>query len=105
MGHQARHVNHIGFHETEDHLIFKLAAENEEVIITHDNDFSTLLAFSGAERPSVILFRLQKVNTEILASILRSELPKLMHDIENGAMFSIDEYAVRIRKLPILRAH
>lgn len=105
MGHQARHVNHIGFNETEDRLIFSLAEENDEVIITHDNDFSTLLAFSGAERPSVILFRLQKVNAEILASILRSELPNLMEDIGQGAMVSIDEYAVRIRKLPILRTH
>lgn len=101
LGHQARHVNKIGFNHTEDVLIFELAAKNDETIITHDNDFGILHAFSGKSRPSVILFRLQKVSTEILFEILKKNLPEMLPDLDGGAFVSIDEYSIRIRELPI----
>lgn len=103
LGHGARHVSRIGFNETEDALIFELAEKHDEVIITHDNDFSTLHAFSGKAKPSMILFRLQKANAQILFEILEKQLPEVLGDLSEGAFISIDEYSIRIRKLPIKR--
>lgn len=101
LGYEARHVVKIGFNQTADVKIFELAEETNEIILTHDNDFSSIHAFSGKQKPSVILFRHQKISTEIIYKILEKHLPDLQEDLKNGVFVSVDEYSIRIRKLPI----
>ncbi|MCX6351857.1 MAG: hypothetical protein NTX03_08335, partial [Bacteroidetes bacterium] len=72
-----------------------------EIIITHDNDFSSIHAFSGKHKPSVILFRHQKINASVVWSILEKHLSELKEDLLRGVFVSIDEYSIRIRELPI----
>ena len=61
MGHSSRHVIPIGLAGTDDLSIFHLAEMHDEVIITHDNDFGTIHAFSGKPKPSVIFLRHKQI--------------------------------------------
>lgn len=101
IGHPARHVIKIGLKQTADTAIFEFAEESGETIITHDVGFGAIHAFSGKSKPSIILFRHQKINTDIIFNLLEKYLPELEQDLVSGAFVSIDEFSIRVRKLPI----
>lgn len=102
-GHEARHVVEIGYNNTPDFKISSFAAGTNEVILTHDTDFGTILALSGDNRPSVILFRLQVARTADFMNILNKYLPQIESALETGALVIIDDNKIRIRSLPLLR--
>lgn len=54
-GYAVRHVDEIGLLGASDVAIFDRAAEDGDVVITADSDFSMLLAARGSARPSVVL--------------------------------------------------
>ncbi|MHC9538740.1 MAG: DUF5615 family PIN-like protein [Vulcanimicrobiota bacterium] len=51
-GHEFRHAGDIGLAKAADTSIIEEARKNNEVIVTHDLDYSHLLAFSGEPDPS-----------------------------------------------------
>jgi predicted nuclease of predicted toxin-antitoxin system len=57
-GHSYRYLPDFYSNRTSDESILEIARQNDEIIITHDLDFGTSLAFSGLNKPSVILFRI-----------------------------------------------
>jgi predicted nuclease of predicted toxin-antitoxin system len=67
-GHECRHAGDIGMADVNDVEIMKEALASQETIITHDLDYSHLLAFSGARTPSVIIFRLRNSHPNNLFS-------------------------------------
>jgi len=101
IGHDARHVNTVGLNSTADFDIFLFAEDADEVIITHDNDFSAIHAFSGKSKPSVVLLRHKKLSVAIICDLLTSLLPQIISDLDEGAFASVDEHSVRLRRLPI----
>ena len=101
QGHEARHVVEIGYTSTPDFKISAFAATSGEIILTHDTDFGTILALSGADKPSVILFRLQATNNLTYINILQQHLPTFADNLLEGALVVIDEEKIRIRMLPI----
>ena len=103
IGHEARHVVDIGYTSTPDFKISAFAAQSGEIILTHDTDFGTILALSGNNRPSVILFRLQATNNLTYINILEKYLSSLENSLSEGALIVIDEEKIRIRMLPIKR--
>jgi predicted nuclease of predicted toxin-antitoxin system len=56
-GYQARYVAGLELLAATDATVFDRAANDGDVVITADSDFSTLLASRGSARPSVILLR------------------------------------------------
>ena len=100
-GFEARHVQQIGLNATPDFKIFNFAEQSDEIILTHDLDFSTIHAFSGKSKPSVILFRLNPISSELLHQLLTESLPIIREDLQHGAFITIDKNGIRIRKLPI----
>ena len=48
-------------HDAPDSVILAWAREHGRVVVTHDSDFSALLAASGASAPSVIRLRVTDV--------------------------------------------
>ncbi len=102
LGYAARHVFEIGYNNTPDFKIAAFAATSDEVIITHDTDFGTILALSGKNRPSVILFRWKKSSAKNLFLFLETHLKDLATVLNAGAFVVVDEHKMRVRKLPIL---
>jgi hypothetical protein len=64
---------------------------------------SALLALSGATGPSVIRIRIEGLRAEGLATLLVDVLKVCGDDLMQGAVVSVTESGVRIRKLPLLR--
>jgi len=70
--------------------------------VSADTDFSQLLALRRETRPSVVLFRGRSPRRpEQEAAVLLANLPVISAELENGAVVSIYEGRLRIRRLPI----
>jgi predicted nuclease of predicted toxin-antitoxin system len=102
-GHEARHVVEIGYTSASDFKISAFAAQSGEIILTHDTDFGTILALSGDNKPSVILFRLQAANNLTYINLLEKHLSEFADNLLEGALVVIDEEKIRVRMLPIRR--
>ena len=101
MGYGAMRADELGMERAEDEQLFHYAAEQDMVIITMDLDFGGLLLLSGMIKPSVITFRLRNPEVNRVNSILKDMLPKLQGELEIGAIITIEEDRVRVRRLPI----
>lgn len=101
LGHECRHVGDIGMAESIDEDILETARKTGEVILTHDLDYGTLLAFSGASSPSVVIFRLTDIRTANLEHMFVASLPHVSELLESGAVVVVSDKAVRVRKLPV----
>jgi predicted nuclease of predicted toxin-antitoxin system len=84
-----------------DKEILDLARSEERVVITHDVDFSALLALGGYNRPSLITLRLLDTDPDLVTQRLRQVLPQIEAALRKGSAITIDDKSVRIRELPI----
>lgn len=101
QGHEYRMVVAIADPRIDDAGILALAREHQEVILTHDTDFGTLLSFSGADRPSVIIFRVHRINTDHFFQLLMAHWDDIQQPLQEGAIVIIEPTSIRIRSLPI----
>jgi predicted nuclease of predicted toxin-antitoxin system len=69
--------------------------------LTHDVDFSAIVALSGATRPSVVLLRIGTARIEVVNDVLKRALPILAADLAVGALVTVEEHQLRVRRLPI----
>ena len=102
-GHQWRHAGDIGLARAADTFILARAKQQRECIITHDLDYSQLLAFSGDRAPSVVLFRLRRANAKMMCQRLKAVWNEIEGHLTDGAIVTIEEAARRVRRLPISR--
>jgi predicted nuclease of predicted toxin-antitoxin system len=100
-GHACRHVGDIGMSRAKDEEIVAEAKRRGEVILTHDLDYGHLLAFSGEKAPSVIILRLRNLSVNEVLSRLDSIWKEIESPLMNGAIVSLSDKSLRIRKLPI----
>ncbi len=100
-GHSFRYLPNFYSNRTTDTDILEIARQHNEVIITHDLDFGTLLAFSGQPEPSVILFRLHHISAEIFFQLIMAHWESIEGPLQNGAFVVIESSSVRVRMLPI----
>jgi predicted nuclease of predicted toxin-antitoxin system len=101
QGHDAIHLSEQGMQKAEDDTILLKAREEERVLLTHDLDFSDLVAASGETLPSVITFRLQDMKPNNVNRFLKSLLNTYSQELDKGAIVSINETKTRLRSLPI----
>jgi len=102
-GHACRHAADVGLGRAPDEAIVREARANGEVILTNDLDYGHLLAFSGLETPSVVIFRLRHTHPSVLHRRLVESWAEIEHALERGAIVSIEDAVLRIRPLPIVR--
>lgn len=62
----AVHWMQLGPVNAPDNELFEWARSNDATVFTHDLDFGTLLALTGAESPSVFQIRTQDVTPAVL---------------------------------------
>ena len=102
-GFEAVHWSTTGEATATDAVIMAWARDRGFVVVTHDLDFSALLASTEAVGPSVVLVRTQDVLPEAVGSDVVRVLRDHRATLHEGAIVSIDELASRVRVLPIRR--
>lgn len=100
-GFDASHVLELGLKSASDTRILDHAASEGHVIVTLDSDFHKLLAMSGADRPSVIRIRVECLDEQAVARIVREVLAKYHQSLLDGAVVSVNQWQTRMRSLPL----
>lgn len=100
-GHDVVHLHEVGLQRLSDDLIIAKAAQEDRVILTHDLDFSRLLALSGANRPSIVTFRLSDMTPMRVLLGLNEVLKTCEAALKEGAAVVVSDRAIRCRLLPI----
>ena len=96
------HAVDCGLDTASDEQILEFARSNDRTVCTLDADFHALLAVSGARTPSVVRIRRQGLRGPEIASLLKRVWAEVRASIEQGAVISVTERAVRVRRLPVL---
>lgn len=101
-GHSAVHVRDVGLRAASDEQIMDVAAQEDRVIVSQDIDFTNLLYYRRASRPSLILLRnLPEVTAAQIAQLITANLPQLEDSLSGGAAVSIVGDRLRVRRLPL----
>lgn len=103
LGFDCRHVGDFGMAKSSDIEIIAEARRKGEVILTHDLDYGHLLAFSGENKPSVVIFRMRNIRHDVLFRRLSQVWQDVEKPLSEGAVVIIEDASVRIRALPILQ--
>jgi predicted nuclease of predicted toxin-antitoxin system len=101
LGYPARHVIEVGLDETDDAIILNFARQHGKIIITFDLDFSRLIALGNLKLPSVITFRTDSLTAAMFEIVMERNLEKLHEALTKGAMVTITESNIRVKKLPV----
>jgi predicted nuclease of predicted toxin-antitoxin system len=99
-GLDAVHTGEIGLSQAEDSEIINRASTEDRIVVTLDADFHTQLALTQASRPSVIRIRMEGLRAEEFSKLLQNFLLQCAEDLEAGAMVSVNEHQIRVRRLP-----
>jgi len=86
---------------TSDIEILNYARDHNKVVITHDLDFSELLAIHGFAAPSVINLRIENMFPDFVTHRIIEVVSQLEEELLRGIVVSVDEISARFRHLPI----
>jgi predicted nuclease of predicted toxin-antitoxin system len=100
-GHDAIHWSAVGAPGAEDGELMAWARQRGYVVLTNDLDFSTILAATSADGPSVFQVRTQALSPRRLGAVLLSALDRFEENLLAGALVTMDEARARVRILPL----
>ena len=100
-GWNTKRVSELMDARTSDIDILNYARKRNMVVITHDLDFSELLAIHGFSSPSVINLRLSEASPDFVTQRILDVASQLELELEKGIVVSVDENSARFRNLPI----
>jgi predicted nuclease of predicted toxin-antitoxin system len=98
------HVGAIGMARSSDAEILDYARREQRVCVTLDADFHSRLAVSGASRPLTIRIWIEVLDGRALAELLKRVWPAIAVALDQGAMATITDRSIRLRRLPIARS-
>src|SRR5215467_14362274 len=93
----------IGMSRADDTEILRRARADSRVCVTLDADFHSLLATSGERGPSVIRIRKEGLDATALAALLQTIWSRVEDALNSGALVTVTEHSIRVRRLPIVR--
>ena len=96
-----QHTGEIGMSRATDRQILEYARDEQRIVITLDSDFHAILAVENLDSPSVVRIRQEGLRGPELAELVEKIWLKIGKQLENGAMATITEKAIRIRKIPL----
>jgi predicted nuclease of predicted toxin-antitoxin system len=99
-GHDAVHLRDERLHRLPNGKIFEKAVAERRIILTFDLDFGEIVALSGGQQVSVILFRLHNTRTPHVIDRLKKVLQESSSVLEEGAVVVVEESRHRTRRLP-----
>jgi len=100
-GIEAVHWSKIGPPNAADAEIMAVARRQDFVVLTHDLDFSSILAATGGTKPSVIQLRTNDVRPSIIGQSVTTAIRQMKRELEAGALLTIDPARARLRLLPL----
>jgi predicted nuclease of predicted toxin-antitoxin system len=100
-GHDAVHLRDEGLQRLPNGEIFQKAGREQRIVLTFDLDFGEILAASGAQIVSVVLFRLRNTRADFVIQRLDDVLNESSADLSQGAIVVVEDGRHRVRKLPI----
>lgn len=101
QGHDAVYAGQQGLASSPDTSLFALAASEKRIVVTFDLDFGEILAASGGRQVSVLLLRLRGMRQGKVIERLAAALAAAGSALNDGAIVSIEESRLRVRRLPI----
>ena len=96
-----QHTGEIGMSRATDRQILEYARDEQRIVITLDSDFHTILAVENLNSPSVVRIRQEGLRGPELAELVEKIWSRIGQQLENGAMATITEKAMRIKKIPL----
>jgi len=100
-GIEALHWSKVGRANATDEEIMVYAARHGLVVLTHDLDFSAILAATKGKKPSVVQVRAQNISPEAIGPQIVAALRHTTTELAAGALLTIDPDRTRIRLLPL----
>lgn len=100
-GFSAVHWSTVGAATAEDSNIMAWAATNDYVVLTHDLDFSAILAATHGAKPSVVQLRADNLSPSAIANQLIAALRQMQHELQAGALLTVDTHRARLTLLPL----
>ena len=101
LGYDAVHLSEQGLERLPDPGIVEKARQEGRLVLVHDLGFGELVAASGVRLPGVITFRLRNRHPDRVNGALQNILSQHSEALEQGAMISVTEGQVRVRRLPL----
>jgi predicted nuclease of predicted toxin-antitoxin system len=95
------HATTAGLAEAPDDEILRWCGERGYIVITHDHGFHQMIALADAAGPSAIRIRLQGLDYEAIAILIDRIVKAHGAVLEEGALVSVIENRVKVRKLPL----
>ena len=96
------HTGDVGLNRATDRQILEYARKEGRIIITLDSDFHTILATENASSPSVIRIRQEGLKGFEFSELIMKIFPKIHGALINGAMVTITDNSIRVRRIPLL---
>ena len=81
------------------------ANSNEYIVLTHDLDFSSILAATHGEKPSVVQIRAEDLNPDLIGQRVIIAPKQMEDELESGALITVDPNRTRLRLLPLKSIH
>ena len=86
---------------SKDREILAYARDHNKIVITHDLDFTRLLAIGGHAKPSVINLRLENAMPDFVTTRIKEVVLAMEEELKAGVVVSVDETSARYQFLPI----
>ncbi len=100
-GHDALHLRDEHLQRLPDDQIITKARAEERIVITHDLDFSRLIALSQQAAPSDIPLRMDNMQPDNVNRHLLEVISHFEMELSAGALVSVNEQGIRMRLLPV----
>ena len=100
-GFDAIHLNDEGLNRLADSAILLKARDENRVVLTFDLDFGELLAASGGETPSVVIFRMSDRRPVVVLDRTRLIFGSCREVLLAGAIVVVEDSGYRVRRLPL----
>ena len=97
----AAHWSTLGANNAPDAEIMAYAREHHWVVLTHDLDFSAILAATHGDKPSVVQIRAEDVSPGVIGAQVVIALRQMATELESGALLTVDPGRTRLRVLPL----
>jgi predicted nuclease of predicted toxin-antitoxin system len=98
---EATHWSSVGPVKATDAEIMAYAREHGQIVLTHDLDFSAILATTRGTKPSVVQIRSEDLNPDAIGAQVVSAVRQLDSQLQSGALVSVEPHRTRVRLLPL----